>query len=712
MSTPEDSMYTDSQSSHALHNKNCYLFLQNVIISSDNLILSPEGKEIVDQIALIKGAGFNPLSRYADLYKRLFDHFDENINAIYSANQGAISENNNDVYRDNSVAISQLDDFVFSLYANDNYILEETFSSVEDIALGKRPSSPGLEGAMTERVRDRGATVNLESTSPAYEGSNIGRFSAMMAKKYMPGHGTSLSTKRAYEWNKDGPITEYRFGTQGQRHNGEARVSPLFEKFLKVQARKQAQERQQQAKERILRGEQPADFVDDSITHIYFNNLGRDRTDAEGLKERALTLELEALEKHHSNVAVITLPADKGLMSSHDYEKIKPEDNLTKEAIKNEFLQIARKDGKPLNKVKDFHISLKIRQKIFCNVWGEYSPATEDAILNHLINNSFKALGYEEKTILSPAERQAVYFHFIKYELTNHIVNALKPKSINFTCKDAIDRGGVSSAHYNLMKSFEPGSPVPMRREEFERALHAAPVMVKGRGMNHHINLIWNAVDAYVNQNYLELQKDPDKAWLIEWRDFNCPHERIDALLKQRIIECKKDLRAAEVNMDSNDPNLIKPKEILQKGLAILENIEQLRMNDVSGKRLLLEAAVRTGSMALHPERQKEQHFESYEKNNKDLCIKYPQLYIAGGLMKAFAGVILYALSLGIVKKVASEGWSTFKAGNEAAPRASLQANMKNMKTTLSDFQSHKLSKDDSRLGSTTDPEKAITPKP
>src|SRR5690606_4438159 len=115
---------------------------------------------------------------------------------------------------------------------------------------------------------------------------------------------------------------------------------------------------------------------------------------------------------------------------------------------------------------------------------------------------------------ISPAQRQAVWFHFNKFELPNYIIQTLQPESINFSCKDAIDRGGVSSAYYNLVKSFETDHP--LSREEFDQALHAAPAMVKGRGMNHHLKMIWNTVDAYVNANYQAIYEDPQKAWLIE----------------------------------------------------------------------------------------------------------------------------------------------------------------------------------------------------
>src|SRR4029078_3445836 len=101
----------------------------------------------------------------------------------------------------------------------------------------------------------------------------------------------------------------------------------------------------------------------------------------------------------------------------------------------------------------------------------------------------------------------------------------IKPKSFNFSCKDAIDRGALSSTYYNLIKSFTLNDPIS--KDEFELSLDAAAANVKGRGMNFHRKIIWNTINEYVNANYIELMKDNRKSWLIYWRDMNCPHSRV-----------------------------------------------------------------------------------------------------------------------------------------------------------------------------------------
>lgn len=574
--------------------------------------------------------------------------------------------------------IEALEDFIYSLYANDNEILKDTYNEIRHITLEHSPNSDRIQKSIAHHVSDTGESINRESQSPAEQESTTSKVSALYADVYKPQHGTSLSTIRRYRSNFG--FTEYRFGTQGQRHQGEARVSPLFERFLAIEENREAARIEQLKKERaekkltqedqvkldepalvqaevdkaLVEKEEPA-IDEDKITHIYFNVLGRDIVPGvmesiahERAKESALTEQLEKLEfdpvnnlSGHRNVAVITLPADKGLMSHHHYASTDAKHNVGD--VKEEFLRIAREgrdlhlmeqlpadltqfkgsyiyidngsdkellyiksDGQqekvniqdfsvfeqkhksvfeqkhkqvtektlenpillndqqvktwitangghtpPLTKVKDFHISQRVREKIFRNEYGKYTPEAEAKIINDLLDKSFQALGYSNETVLSDAQRQAVWFHFIKFELTNHIIESLKPKSINFTCKDAIDRGGVASAYFNLMKSFEETTEeeanagiekIPMNREEFEQALHAAPTMVKGRGMNHHIDIIWNVVDAYVNKHYDQLMHNKDQAWLIEWRDYNCPHERVGALLNKRTSECMKEL--------------------------------------------------------------------------------------------------------------------------------------------------------------------------
>lgn len=593
--------------SDSLHNKNCFAYLEKLVIS--DAILATFPKELQQNIQTIRNQKgvYNADIPYADIYTSFFNNADKTINEI---------EN-----------LEGFKTFIDSIYNNDNDILETTFETIKDITQARVPSGTSIEKTIANRMQDSSQTINKGQT-PAQAGSSSGRFYAMIAKNFKPQHTTSLATVRKYDYNttSNNP-TEYRFGTQGERHHGNARISPLFEAWLKQTNKGQVQD------------------PDKKIQHIYFNNLGWDRTDFEGKREKALTDKLHALENSHPNIAVITLPADKGLMNHHKYEKTN--DKHDYQTVFNEFLAISSKKNpnKESKKSNDFYISPKIRELVF--------GTNDEEVLKELLTRSFDALGIKKNQTLSSAERQAVWFHFIKFELTNHIIQKLQPSSINFSCKDAIDRGGVSSAYYNLIKSFETSRP--MSRDEFDRGLHAAPTMVKARGMNAHLNMIWNTVDAYVNANYTSLKEDNSKAWLIEWRDMNCPQARVDDLLKLRVQQIKGEL---DVNNRGHD-----------NARKILENIEKQSNIGVSGKRLLLEAAVLTPKIILQTN--EEALVERYEKLADQLRIKYPVLKVLSGLMKCMLG-------LGVLSKERfNSGMETMNAGTNFRARSELQQQMK-----------------------------------
>jgi hypothetical protein len=652
--------------SETLHNENCFNYLKALYLPAsvlDNLKqvspdLSDDLKRVHDS-----GEGYKADVAYADLYTKFFSVVEDNIERIFdeataslraeSASVQARTDNPRTRSREQSTSdehalskIKDLNQFIDSIYSNKNDILKSTFEAIKHIPLRQTPSSSSIESQIKKNLRDDGNRVNTASQSPAQAGSAYGRAVAtFFSDTFKPQHTTSLATVREYDYNRDSALKELRFGTQGQRHKGVERVSPLFERWLQVQA---------------LNNEQrPAD-----ITHVYINNLGLDRTDMEGKKERALTLALHQLEEGHPNLAVITLPADKGLMSQSDFKKTTDAHSFAD--VENEFLQISKKDSDATRAVKDFFISDAIRERIFSDN-NVYSPESEKAQLKTLFDKSAEALKLDHKETLTSAERQALWFHFTKFELTNHIIDKLAPKSVNFSCKDAIDRGGVSSAYYNLMSSIQAGNP--LKREEFECALHAAPAMVKARGMNHHLKLIWNAVDTYITANYADINKPKSgMKWLIEWRDLNCPHARVEALLKQRVRETIKEL--GNTSIDNTHINSLR-----FKSLRALKAIQEQSDLGTSGKRLLLEVVTRTPEMVFNPGNK--ENAERYEKLADVIEIKYPKLQALASMIKVVAGAALYVLTLGKAKETLTSGIASFKAAIHSDTRESTQQNMK-----------------------------------
>ena len=624
--------------SSELHNRNCHAYLKNIAPLPYCLGINPI---LRDRLAAAK-KDYDANTAYADLYTRFFTILEEPYIQADGRKVDIITDTRNKLLQQKiqkpqeagtiDAQIEALDTFILSIYANDNHILESTHQSIQHLTKTHNPSRPSLEHQVRQSLNYGKKAIN-RGPSPIEENSFWRTTITTFGHQFKPQHTTSLATIRHYQYQVPSYElpTEYRFGTQGQRHQWQVRISPLFEHWLRVH------------KERYSNAEH-------TITHVYFNNLSRDRKDIIGKKESNLTAKLEQIEKAHPNIAVITLPADRALMSQAEYTKTLK--TLKYKDVYAELFAIASQTSKK-NGIKDFYISPRIKEMLF-----------KDKPLNQLLTNSFERMGFQEQALMSPAERQAVWFHFLKYDLTNHILLSLKPKSINFTCKDAIDRGGVSSAYYNLMKSLDLKKP--MTRDEFDRALHAAPTLVKGRGMNSNLNLIWNALDIY-----LQKEHNPKPDWLVEWRDLNCPHARVNDLLKRRIEEVLGEIQTIQLPLEEKS----KQDPLITQSVRILNDIKQQQLQGVSGKRLLLEIVTRT-SLLLQGQEMAE-NIKRYKELHNHLTINHPTLQVIASAMKVIIATIIRCLSLGFLgKKWYEDGIASASAGFFAGTRKHLQQGM------------------------------------
>jgi hypothetical protein len=320
---------------------------------------------------------------------------------------------------------------------------------------------------------------DINDTTPQNLGSLTQEIWTAISPNFKPQFTTGQPVVKEYQYKEHGYHgeqlpRELHFCTQGQFVNYNARVNPVFTEFLRIQKRHHAEKK---------------------ITHVYFNHLPKERKPFLDFwpfnlmpksRESFLTNVLEKLSNdEHSNIAVITLPSDQGLMNKSLLAK--RDCTIDKTAAFNEILAIAK--GKSTAEIKDFHIPQHIKDEI-------YKDTTEDKELRRLLTLSFDKLGLTDAKKISPADQQAVLFHYMKFELTNYVLEQINPSTFGMVCKFAIDRGGIGSAYYNLMKSIERGNP--FSKAEFERALHAAPTLAKGRGMNHYSKVIWNVIDAYI----------------------------------------------------------------------------------------------------------------------------------------------------------------------------------------------------------------------
>lgn len=487
-------------SSAELHNQNCFLYLKTFC---KNL---PAENELASKNRWIKGLtrflkrDYNPKVKYSTLYTDLV----LKLESMYEIG----SKEKKD----------QLQPLIFQLYANDNKILERTYEQTMQLLVHEHSSAgPSLKTAY-KKQEVHSSPTHHKVLSPEEVESNWQRFkSTYISATFKPQSITGIPTERRYSYNESSSSIERRFPTQSQWLDSVARVNPLFDAYL--------------AHLKTLH----SGSSKSSIDHVYFNFLRHDehKGDRERSNETKLTSALKTLENNHSNIAMISLPANDGLMDHHDYHQTKPAFN--QKEIFDLFLRIATEKEKEL-KPKDFFISPAIREKLFGSEWQN----TQDTAFKNMLDTSFKTLGFDQQSTLSIAQRQAVWFDFINYQLPSFVIAQLNPQAYNFSCKDAIDRGGVASAWYNLRRSFE--TTQPMSRDEFERGLHAAPIMTKDRPINEHIHRIWNTVNEYVNANPL-LLGDAKKNWLILWRDMNCPKECVQTVLSKRIVDALEKIK-------------------------------------------------------------------------------------------------------------------------------------------------------------------------
>ena len=475
-----------------------------------------------------KNAGYKPLTPYGDIYTRFLSLFQEYIATLL--NQKADATDELSISRIDQ-ELKRYDDLIDAIFKSPNFSLERSFYVIEEAIHKVNQTDPG---ALEKAIKKRFAAVKAEATNvmtPSEAGSLFGRMKASFSSNYKPMTTTNQPSIVNLSYKKPEDPVQLRFSTQGEIHDSVARINPLFTRWVQIQSEKP---------------------TTNAIVHVYFNNLTRSEEsekiiDLEGKsRERELTAVLEKMENSNNKIAVITLPADGGLMDRH---LKKAGDTIASETAISEIISIAQGESKD-KFADDFHISEPVKRLLYGEGVAadefdkEQQPCdklNEKIKLRELLEATFIKLGFAKRTqaggveyqpVLNRVDYQAVYFHFIKFEMPNFILKTLQPASFNFSCKDAIDRGGVSSAYYNLVKSIESGNPIS--QEEFERTLHAAPALVKGRGMNSHSQLIWNAVDAYVEANK---NNNSMPAWLPKWRDANMVSQSLERKLDIRFGE-------------------------------------------------------------------------------------------------------------------------------------------------------------------------------
>ncbi|PJD95220.1 MAG: hypothetical protein CK426_04860 [Legionella sp.] len=566
-------------SSDIQHNKNAYAYLSQLVpfITDPIVKLAPCLSEVQRLCAQ-----YDETVAYGNLYSSTLQYLEEHVDAMYS--QCKPEE------------VDALDALFFSLYHNDNHILDEADWLLE-LNKSIRPKHRNMEKLITHKLNDPKLTTN--NLTPQKAESLFNRFNTLFTPNFKPQLETNIpSIKRR---NDSFNFIEHRFSTQAQRHHGLVRISPLFQRWLLIKAKNAS--------------------ATQKIVHVYFNNLGLDREllDIPGSNEKKLSLALHQLaDDPQYRLAVITLPSSQGLFKTEAYKDLKP--RWSYQDIFDEFYSIARfehhKEG-----IVDFKISRSIRSLLFTDSHNE----TET--LQDLLKKSFSTFGFHETDCLSFAQKQAVWLHFNKFELTRFILEKLQPESCNFSCKDAIDRGALSSLYFDLHASF--ASTTPLSQEEFTRQIDLSAAQVKGRGMNFHRLILWNAIDCYVTAHYDELKGNENTSWLIYWRDMNCPKARVHDLIARRLLQFEKALEQSPAN---------------DAGLQLLKAAQAHYESQMPEQRLLLEIISRSNQLLL--EQPTPDQLYAYIDLAEELKKSHSCLRFFSGLMKLFVGALLCSGSL------------------------------------------------------------------
>ncbi len=461
-----------------------------------------------------------------------------------------------------------IQDLIHAIMVNDNEILDNLGDAIE--ALDEEYARPSVKRSrIFKSLLPFLDDTPKGSNSPVRTGERLARLKQQQIADFHPQRDGRMPTiphfayTKQHSWKQANLGKQLSLGTQVRRNlsfgveNLYTGVDPLWERWLQQQG--------------------------DANPVVYFNLLVSDESTKNYPKrlEAQGSSALQQAGKTHSNLHVVNIPANGGWMSRQTYLQTQVEDQLlTVKNMQEEMLKaiLCNMQGIQINEETWSKIKKGDLKKYegLESAGGRHTLENslhKRTIIGALINESTKeVLGPTFTAALSPAQHQAVWMHVTHYQLPRLILEAVNPAFFHFTCKDAIDRGGVASAVFNLMESIKMGKP--LTQKEFNTAIHAAALMVKGRGMNSHFNRLWNFVDCYVDGNFDTLMQDNQRRWLIRWRNMHCPQERVPDVLT--------------TFLDKTAPTLDQADELCAMGL-----VRKAATFKASRRGLLLETATR-----------------------------------------------------------------------------------------------------------------------
>lgn len=424
-----------------------------------------------------------------------------------------------------------LEDLAIALYENPAEIEESIYNRI---------MSDYAEHTHGDRHALRKAIKNL-TTNPSKMDINspehpVKTFSGMLGINYNPLKETSIPhVKKVKHLSR----TCLYFGNQTY---GKGIVTPTFIWFRAIKQKRSAKK----------------------YSHLYFN-LMKHHEDHERNSKQSLAQKGKAKFVVHSEGArvkalhqmegVISVPADNqfflGELSMAHGQKSEMKEGLGSlmNSIRNAIL----------NDTEDFFIPEDMKKEMF----GDLSSSQGKENFNRLFLNAVQEMfGLPLPISFTPEQRQAIFFHFVKYTLSDLAIETFDPDSYNMTCKDAIDRGAAQSLWYHLNLRHKQGKPFSQR--EFLMHLHGPALLVRNRLMNDNQNLLWLAF-------YTRLSNDPifreAHPWALDWILTNKPSgwdidvSPIIEPKKQEILKFENSLRSIHELIKNNIKKIKLPKE-------------------------------------------------------------------------------------------------------------------------------------------------------
>jgi hypothetical protein len=379
------------------------------------------------------------------------------------------------------------------------------------------------------------------------------RFLSVTGMGYRP-YGYNNIPYHLGTFTRDGdPRASVQMIRMGMPLYGQKNIEPVFKAYLRAK-----KEHDDKRKPQVNEGGR-------HYTHLYINNLKRSIENPytwynplryllalynffknfERNREHARSEAIHALEKEEElGVAVVSLPADcewflRGYDKHKGTFKKGPIDTMSTRDLFNQILSSIE------NNVNDFYLSKELRAALG---WSH------DGVMALNCEREFKAslmtvLNYNNFDIpleLNSEQRQALLFDFTKYRFPKLLAERLGVSSMNMTCKDGIDRGGIGTTWFMVQEALDQNAGIT--QEAFMAHLYGPALLVKERVTNEHRHILWHALLTQYS-HYPKRFEDANMGWMVQWLENNKPEAYSADALKENLPkqEEQEDVHAQSV---------------------------------------------------------------------------------------------------------------------------------------------------------------------